>query len=297
MTASELDQELDELYGAPLERFVAARTELAARLRAKGDTAGATRIKALPKPSVSAWVVNQLHRKRPELLEALFDASGDMREAQRDALAGHGGESLRDATHAQRDAISKLTAAARALLEASEHAATDTTLDRVASTLQALGTSGWPEDGAGRLSKDLDPPGFDALTGLLTGAPAPSREKRASRAAEPEEEKEERAEERRRREQRAEAEAALAQAKSGVKAAQRDAEKAEATRERAAERAETSRRRAEEAEREAGEALDRAKTAERAADEAEKEAERATREIARAEAEVVAAEKALAKLQ
>ena len=58
----DVDEELDRLYGLPLEEFTAARDDLSKRVRAAGLRDQADEIKALRKPPVSAWAVNQLAR-------------------------------------------------------------------------------------------------------------------------------------------------------------------------------------------------------------------------------------------
>ena len=60
--------EPDDLYGLPLDRFVAERGALAKALRADGRRDEASRVAALRKPSVAAWAVNQLARtQRPAM--------------------------------------------------------------------------------------------------------------------------------------------------------------------------------------------------------------------------------------
>ena len=65
-----MDPEVEALYGLPLEEFTKARDALA-RARAKeGDKEGAAPIKALRKPSVVAWGLNQLARRLACVLQA-----------------------------------------------------------------------------------------------------------------------------------------------------------------------------------------------------------------------------------
>jgi hypothetical protein len=80
----------DELYGLPLEEFVAERGALAKRLRADGDREGATRVAALRKPSVAAWTVNQLVRSRRADVAAFTEAAEALRAAQAALLEGRG---------------------------------------------------------------------------------------------------------------------------------------------------------------------------------------------------------------
>ena len=55
----------DALYGLPLDAFVAERDALAKRLRTDGRGGDADEVKALRKPSVAAWAVNQVVRSQP----------------------------------------------------------------------------------------------------------------------------------------------------------------------------------------------------------------------------------------
>ena len=62
----------------PLEDFVAVRTRLA-----KGAERGlAQEIRALRKPTVTAWLLNQLGRESPEVVDAVGMLGGRMRAAQ-----------------------------------------------------------------------------------------------------------------------------------------------------------------------------------------------------------------------
>src|ERR671919_752827 len=63
--ADELDQQIDSLFGMPLDRFIPERDTLAKQLRATGDREAADRVKALRKPTVPAWALNQLARQDP----------------------------------------------------------------------------------------------------------------------------------------------------------------------------------------------------------------------------------------
>lgn len=74
----DLDEAVAELYAAPLEDFVAVRTRLA-----KGAERGlAKEIRALRKPTVTAWLLNQLGRESPEVVDAVGMLGGRMRAAQ-----------------------------------------------------------------------------------------------------------------------------------------------------------------------------------------------------------------------
>jgi hypothetical protein len=152
----------DELFGLPPEEFVAARDDLARRLRREGDADAAKRVKTLRRPPLSAWAVNQLARGRGRGLEELLAAGERLRAAHQAALAGEGADELRAAAKAEREVVARLVKAAMALLGEAGHATTDATRDRVAATLHAAAASPEAADLVrnGRLTADLDPSGF-----------------------------------------------------------------------------------------------------------------------------------------
>jgi hypothetical protein len=175
-----VEAEVDRLYGLPLEDFTAARNVLAGELETAGETDAAAEVKALPKPSLSAWTVNQLARRERMQVRALVTAAGQARTAQAGLLGGGGQEGLQQAVERQREVVDALVASARALLEASGHPATQTTLDRVRGTLTAVAAD---EEGQrlvekGRLSADLDPSGFGPVA---PGVPAGGRARKGKR--------------------------------------------------------------------------------------------------------------------
>jgi hypothetical protein len=73
---------IDELYGAPPERFTARRDELAKEAAAGGDKDLAATVRSLRRPTAAAWVVNSLARQAPEAVAALVELGQRMREAQ-----------------------------------------------------------------------------------------------------------------------------------------------------------------------------------------------------------------------
>jgi hypothetical protein len=172
--AGDPDAALAGLYQLPLDRFVATRDQLVRRLRAAGDRDTARQVAGLRRPPVSAWAANQLAAAAPNALAELLEAGAALRHAQRDALAGQPGAArqLRTARAQLRGAITRLSSRAETLLVRAGHAASDTTLARLAATLQAAATGDAATRATlaqGRLPGDLDPAGF----GLDLG-PAPA---------------------------------------------------------------------------------------------------------------------------
>jgi hypothetical protein len=164
---AELERELDRLYGLPLEEFTGGRNELARRARQEGQRAIGTRIGELSKPTLPAWVVNQLARRRELDVQRLVKAGEGLATAQADALGGAGADAFARARQEQQHALRQLTAAAEEILaELGRPIASN--LDRVAATLRAASLT---EEGRallkrGRLAEELELTGFEAFTGL-----------------------------------------------------------------------------------------------------------------------------------
>src|SRR5919199_5973505 len=114
----DVDQELDALFGLPLEEFTPARNALASRLKSAGQVEAAADVRALRKPSVPVWTVNQLARREREAVERLIKAGRELRTAQEQAFGGGSAAAVRAATAAERDVVRELTRAAERILEA-----------------------------------------------------------------------------------------------------------------------------------------------------------------------------------
>src|SRR5688500_9706557 len=123
---------IDELYGADFDEFTARRNELAKRLKADGDTKQAEQVKALKKPTRSAWAVKQLSAGRAKLRDAVLAAGDERRDAQARLGAGKGGaDELRAARDSERAAIAKALDALPGKLSAAA-------LEKARGTLQAV---------------------------------------------------------------------------------------------------------------------------------------------------------------
>jgi len=227
--ADEVD-EVDGLYAAPLGEFIALRNALAKRT-------GDGEIKQLKKPTVPAWAVNQLARRREIDLQRLLRAAEALEAAQTEAVRGGDQKPFERARRDEREAVRRLRSAAAELLKEAGHPASDQTLERVAKTLRAGAAT---DEGRralreGRLGEELEPPGFDALAALAGGA-APRRRTRAQQ--EPRRPSE--AARRRAAKARGAAEDARREADeaaAALEAAERELERARRAAERAAEKA------------------------------------------------------------
>ncbi|WP_437306231.1 hypothetical protein [Sorangium sp. So ce388] len=173
--AADVDDEVDDLYKKPLGDFTRARDELAKRLRQAGDKAASDRVKALRRPTASAWTLNQLARRYPQRMEALLDAGERLREAQRGALAPGGAQELREASQKHRAIVNELLRAAPALFSEGGYSEKGNPMDRLRDSLLATPTASASDLellARGRVSGDIEPGDLSDMLGLLRGRPS-----------------------------------------------------------------------------------------------------------------------------
>jgi len=164
----ELGEELDRLYELPPNEFTAARDEAAKRLRADGRRELAAEVKRLRKPALPVWLANRLAHERELDLKRLLKAG----EALGSSQAAGSAEEFAEARREEQHALERLAAAAREL--AAREGAGAPAVERAVLTLRAasLTAEGRELLGRGRLTEELEPPGFDALSGLPPARPA-----------------------------------------------------------------------------------------------------------------------------
>jgi hypothetical protein len=164
------DSRLDRLYQAPLGDFVAERNALAKSAGAEG--AG---IRALQKPTVPAWAVNQLYWQRRPVYDELIERAEDLRATHNAALRGRRAD-LREASRSHEEAVESALKTTLGLLADGGHPVTDATRQSIATTLRGLPGDEPP----GRLTRQLQPRGFEMLGGAASqgkvrvGPPAPA---------------------------------------------------------------------------------------------------------------------------
>jgi len=157
---------IDALFKLPLGEFTAARNTLVAQLKKDDKPAAASEVNALTKPSVSAWVVNQLHWRHREAFDRLIEAGKRLRRIHAKQRAG---APAHDPVNARRQVIVELSGVAEQILRDEGYGATRDLLRRVRSTLEAFSSYGSLPGApvAGRLTDDLEPPGFEAVAGFV----------------------------------------------------------------------------------------------------------------------------------
>jgi hypothetical protein len=129
----DIDEVADELYGLPPEEFTAARTRYEKEAKAAGDRSAATDIHGLAKPTVTAWLANQLVRAHRSELEPLLELGG----ALRDATENLDGDQLRELSRQQQKVMYALVQQARALARAAGRSVSEDAVRGLEETLRA----------------------------------------------------------------------------------------------------------------------------------------------------------------
>ena len=193
---SELETAILAVYRGPLEEFVSRRDALVKQLRAAKRREEADRVKALRKPSRTAWVLDTIVHEDPasiEQLAAAIDAGQTVQSAADVRLAL---ETVRTAVRAVAAAGARVAIRAGQPIEAN---ALVTAVHAVMGDASAFG-----DLRAGRLVEVPEGGGLDLLTAIATIAPSPPQASssiaphspeptRAAPTAKPAEEKAERA--------------------------------------------------------------------------------------------------------
>jgi len=157
---TDVARDLARLYQLSLGEFTDARNALAKSSGAKGAA-----IKALEKPSVAAWAVNQLYWRERRAYDKLIRTSERVRAAHAETLKGSKVD-LRTLELQHSAAVKDAAEQVRGILARAGDPGTPATMKSVVDTLQALPGGGEP----GRLTKALAPIGFGAFGALMKGA-------------------------------------------------------------------------------------------------------------------------------
>jgi hypothetical protein len=162
--APTLEASIDNLYRESLDTFVAARTALAKTLTG----ADAQRVRKLTKPTVVPWAVNQVYWRDRRAWDQLVKAGDQLRKAQIAALEGKKAD-VRAATEAHRQAVADAVQKAERIAAADDvHPAADALM----RTFEAISLRPDAAEQPGRLTKPLQPSGFEALAGIKVVAKA-----------------------------------------------------------------------------------------------------------------------------
>lgn len=176
------DDDVDALFQLPLTEFIGARKTLAARLKKEHKKDQADRVQALVKPAVSAWAVNQIYWQHRAAFDRLLATGQKFRQAQASRHAGKVAD-MREALADRREVLSELSTLATKVLRDTDHNPTPEMVRRITTTLEAVSAyASLPDDLAfGRLTGDVDPPGFDSLAAFVPSDTMPARRKEPAR--------------------------------------------------------------------------------------------------------------------
>ena len=128
-----IEEIADELYGLPPEEFTAARTRYEKEAKAAGARDEAAHIHSLAKPTVTAWLANQLVRAHRDELEPLLEVGAGLRDATRNL----DGDQLRALSRQQHELVGALVRQARLLARAAGRSVSEDTTRGLEETLRA----------------------------------------------------------------------------------------------------------------------------------------------------------------
>jgi hypothetical protein len=177
----------DELYALTPAEFTAARDERARQARQAGQRDDAAAIKKLARPTMSAWLVNQLSREAPDQLGRLVEVGEALEEAQR-TLAG---DRLRELSGQRRNVINDLLPQAAEIARRAGQSPSAVVMGEVRATLEAAlaDSAARAAVQSGRLTKPLAYAGLgevDLAAALaLPASPRVPGERRPGRTQKP----------------------------------------------------------------------------------------------------------------
>lgn len=167
---------------------------MAKSLAAAGAKADAVAVKALAKPTVVPWAINQIYWRARSIWDRLIDAGSALRASQIAALAGEstltgppratkpGGASRTGKAPgvpgtARADVAGEHRRAVADAVHQAVRAAADTgvqpAVDQLTRMLEAVSLAASPPESPGRYTEVVQPAGFEALLGVAIAPPPP----------------------------------------------------------------------------------------------------------------------------
>jgi hypothetical protein len=157
----DLDSVATKLYGVPPEAFTSARVAQVRAARDAGDRQLAAAVAQLRRPTIGAWLANQLSRECRDEVEGLLDLGASMRRAQE----GGDGQELRHLTRQRRQMVAALLSEAKGLARERRQPLSEKSTRELENTLEAAVATAEAADAlrAGRLNVGLTYSGFGPL--------------------------------------------------------------------------------------------------------------------------------------
>jgi hypothetical protein len=164
---AQLLREAAELYALSPEEFTAARKARARALRGE-EPELAAQVAKLPKQTATAAAINRVAREDPSEVRALVQAGRALRSAQEAAVSGKSAGAVADATREHRTALDRVRREVRRL------GVSDAVLERAGATLRAASVDPdlQPLLERGALAREVVSAGFGLDPALVAAAPA-----------------------------------------------------------------------------------------------------------------------------
>jgi hypothetical protein len=159
------------LFSLDPKDFVSARDLLAKQLQTEGNKEEAKAIKALRRPTVPIWALNQVARERPDEIRDLIAASSEAQSAK--------GTNVRDALARRRERMHDILVLARQLIDGSGRPADPHELDITSALSTILASEQLTEDLRNGVLTQVSDESADIEWPDVSGTPvsrAPSRE-------------------------------------------------------------------------------------------------------------------------
>ena len=166
-----MDAVAGELYGLPVSEFTAARDRYAADARRAGDREFAASIKQPRRPTMGAWLTNQLVRKKSDEVAALLRLGSALRDAQAQLAI----DDMRQLSQQAQQLLTALGRQARQLAGDAGQRVGDGAVRELEETLHAAlaDPDASDEVQAGHLTSALSYAGFGSVEVTAAGSTAP----------------------------------------------------------------------------------------------------------------------------
>jgi hypothetical protein len=135
--ADAIERAADELYALAPADFTTARDELAKKLREDGQRDAAKEVKSLRKPTLAAWALNQLKRRRKKEVDQLLAAGRALQKAQEKLVSKGDRAGFQRAAAKERELVAELARDAAAPAGEAGVGATGGLEEKLVATLHA----------------------------------------------------------------------------------------------------------------------------------------------------------------
>jgi len=161
-----LPEAAEPLFELAPEEFTAERDRIAKEMKKQGEDEASAQVKALKRPSVTAYALNLVSRRHPDLVEAMLEADEQLRTAK----------SRTDMDKAKADrqkAIAAISGKATSLLADQDRPVTAQVKERLTETLLAVATDDETREllKSGHLLKEAEAGGFGGPVTAFDAAP------------------------------------------------------------------------------------------------------------------------------